>query len=421
MNHALLRRAFAASCTALALVVPAPAHAETYTGADFTTLTRQSIDVVRMQHYRLQGQMQRDQSEFFYEATLRWMPGTRFQLYDGRVQEAPLERLGGGYWWGEGHPRTGTAFFSAFQMDAGIAAAGTQSDAVIFDGLLLTGAAYEGLSVAVGVRAGFTAGMTEDGQFTDGGEIAVPYRPGAPGDAIPEGAGEKKDKLRFGGFVASVQHAEGISLGAVLDQAKVGSGEVIAAVLALVQPASLIERAGARDLGVPGLGLNRISSDIDYYGDQLEATRARVAQGLPAPPRKLSAPLYEVPFVVDDLAAIGLRVRAVTQVSPDPLFRLAELGYAYRGDPLRLGGRAVGFRRGDAFVGSGEAFAGIGKKASAEAGGFSVTASYSYNVPDSVTFFAIPNASVYGFQITVGPEELARPIVPLVTRQRSAE
>ncbi|MBI3201036.1 MAG: hypothetical protein HYZ29_05780 [Myxococcales bacterium] len=421
MSRSLAQRGLAATCTIIALSLPAPAGAETYTGADFTTLARQSIDVVRMQHYRLQGQMDRDQSEFFYEATLRWMPNTRFQLYDGRVVKAPLERLGGGYWWGEGHPRTGTAFFSAFQMDVGIAAAGSNSDAVIFDGLLLTGAAYHGLSVAVGVRGGFTAGMTGDGQFTDGGEVAVPYRPGAPGDAIPEGAGAKKEKLRFGGFVTSIQHAEGFSLGAVLDQTQVGSGELIAAVLAQVQPVALVERAGLRDVGVPGLGLNRISEEIDYYGDQLEATRARVEQGLPAPPRKLSAPLYEVPFVIDDLASIGLRVRAVTQVSPDPLFRLAELGYAYRGDIFRVGGRAVGFRRGDAFVGSGEAFAGYGVKGSAKSGGWALTGSYSYNVPDSVTFYSIPNASVYGFQLTVGPEELARPIVPLVARERSAK
>ncbi|MCK6536574.1 MAG: hypothetical protein L6Q84_26685 [Polyangiaceae bacterium] len=140
---------------------------------------------------------------------------------------------------------------------------------------------------------------------------------------------------------------------------------------------------------------------------------------MPAPPRKLSAPIYEIPAVVDDLATLGIRLRAVTQVSPEPLLRLAEVGYAYRGDPLRVGGRAVGFRRGDAYVASGEGFAGFGTTATEDSPGFSVTASYSYNVPDSVTFYAIPNASVFGLQFTAGPEELARPIIPLVKRAKN--
>lgn len=371
-----------------------------------------------MQHYRLQGQMERDQTEFAYEGVLRTM-SARFQLNDGRVVTGQLERIGGGYWWGHGHPRTGVAFFSAAQMDVGIAETGKVADAIVFDGLLLTGVAYEGLSAAVGLRGGFISGMTADGQFTSGDAGAISYRPGAPGNAIPQPSGGKVEKLRFGGVVTAVEHAEGVSLGAVLDRASAGSSGFLAAMLALVQPAALMERAGARDFGVPGLGLNRISEEIDYYGDTLSATRDRVAQGLPAPPRRLSAPIYEIPAVVDDLATLGIRLRAVTQVSPEPLFRLAEVGYAYRGDPLRVGGRAVGFRRGDSYVASGEGFAGFGTTATEDSPGFSVTASYSYNVPDSVTFYAIPNASVFGLQFTAGPEELARPIIPLVKRAKN--
>lgn len=409
-----MRRATPCGVLAGLVVLGAPraARAETYTGADFTTLARQSIDVLRMQHYRLQGQMRRDQSEFAYEAVLRSM-AARFQLNDGRVASGHLERIGGGYWFGSGKPRTETAFFSAAQMDAGVAAMGA-SDAIVWDGLLLAGVAHEGLSAAVGLRGGFTAGMTADGQFASG-EVGISYRPGAPGNAIPQPEGEKVTKFRFGGIVTAVEHAEGVSLGAVLDRS-LGGSSFLAAVLALVQPSELMERAKARDFGVPGIGLNRIAPEIDYYGDQLEQTRAQIAQGLPAPPRELSAPIYEVPILVDDLAAIGLRVKAVVQASPEPLFRLGELGYAHKGSVVRAGGRAIAFRRGEDFVGSGEAFAGFGPLHTKSSSGWSVTASYSYNVPDSVTFYAIPNASVFGLQFTVGPEELARPIVPLVTR-----
>lgn len=412
------RALLAMSCVATALVAaPHAARAETYTGADFTTLARQSIDVLRMQHYRLQGQMQRDESEFAYEAVLRSM-AAKFQRNDGRVATGHLERIGGGYWFGTGQPRSGTAFFSAAQMDAGIAAMGA-SDAIVWDGLLLAGVAHEGLSLAVGVRGGFTSGMTADGQFA-AGETGISYRPGAPNNAIPQPEGESVTRFRFGGFVTSVQHAEGVSVGAVLDRTLGGEG-FLAAVLALAQPAELMERLKARDFGVPGIGLNRISSEIDYYGDRLEQTRAQVAQGLPAPPRKLSAPLYEVPVVIDDLAAIGIRVKGVVQASPEPLFRLGELGYSLRGSAVRAGGRAIAFRRGEVYVGSGEAFAGVGTSHSSESSGWSATVSYSYNVPDSVTFYAIPNAMVWGLQFTVGPEELARPIIPLVTRKGAAK
>ncbi|MCC6649217.1 MAG: hypothetical protein IT374_27065 [Polyangiaceae bacterium] len=386
--------------------------AEAYTGADFTTLARQSIDLMRMQHYRLQGQMAIDRSQFFAESTGRFMKA-RVRLNDGTELDAVLERLGGGYWWGGGRPRTGFAWFSAFQSDVGVATtAHKAADAVIYDGLLFAGVAYHGLTVGAGVRGGFTSGMDANGEFTlrsNTGASAASPRAGAPGDALlPTLGRERVDRFRFGGVVTTVEHVEGLSLGAVLDGSVASSP--LAAVRALAQPEPLLRRAGLRALGVPSLGVDRVAPGIDYYSDAFEAGKKAAAQGLPRPALPAKA-LWEVPFVVDDLASVGLRVRAVTQIAPTTQFRLAELGWSQRDHVVRAGGRGVGFRRGDALVAGGEVFVGAGTS-SPDHQDFAITLSYSYNVPDSVTFFPIPNAQVWGFQATFGPRQLGRPLVP---------
>jgi hypothetical protein len=399
--------------------MPLSAAAETYTGAEFTTLARQSIDVMRMQHYRLQGQMAIDRSQFFLESTGRFLKA-RIRLNDGKEMDAVLERLGGGYWWGDGHPRTGFAWFSAFQSDVAIATTAKKAaDAVIYDGLLFAGIAYQGLTVGAGVRGGFTSGMDADGAFTlhSNTDSAVSSRPGAPSNAIlPTQARAPVDKFRFGGFVATIEHAEGVSLGAVLDRS-IDTSPLTAA-RALFQPEPLMRRLHLRSFGVPGVGIDRIVPGVDYYNDAFEAARQAAAQGLPAPTPSANA-TWEVPFVIDDLASIGLRVRTVTQVAPSTLFRLGEVGWSQSDQVLRAGGRMVGFRRGDKYVAAGEAFVG-GRVWSMEHGDSAITISYSYNVPDSVTFFPIPNAHVWGFQWTVGPEQFGRPLVPMLTRAAPA-
>ncbi len=415
-------RVWAGGCVAVAtLAAPRPVAAEAYTGRDFTTLARQSIDVMRMQHYRLQGQMAIDRSQLFVESTGRFMKA-RIRLNDGNEMDAVLERLGGGYWWGDGNPRTGFAWFSAFQSDVGVATtANKAADAVIYDGLLFAGIAYHGLTVGAGVRGGFTSGMDADGGFTlktNTGGAAVSPRTGAPSDAIlPTRGRERVDKFRFGGFVTTVEHAEGLSLGAVLDRSF--GAETLAAARALVQPEPLMRRLQLRSLGVPSLGVDRIAPGIDYYSDGFEAARQAAARGLPSPSASTRA-MWEVPLAIDDLASVGLRVRAVAQVAPRPLFRLGEVGWTPREKVLRAGGRALGFRRGDGVVAGGEVYIGAGTHSDPRSD-VAVTLSYSYNVPDSVTFFPVPNAQVWGVQFTLGPRQLGRPLVPMLMQPSTTE
>lgn len=388
-----------------------PARAETFSGPEFTALARQSIDLMRAQHYRIKGQLDRDVSDYFYEATVRYAPGMRFVNNDGVLADGGLERLGGGYWFGTGKPRTGVAFFSTAQLDAAIADGRSDhgfKDAMIFDGILMAGMSAKGFTLMGGARGGFTAGLDRSGRF------ALTQQAAATPDT------ERRTDFRFNGWVFNFEQAEGLSLGAVLgdavsqDVAGAASRQrVLAAVRGLLQPESLMRRAGIRAFGAPAVGVDRIDGGIDYYGDI-----ARRASGT-NPSR---APLVEVPVLVDDLASVGIRVRAVTQVSPRPLFRLAELGYVRWTDGLHGGGRTVVFRSADRYVGSGEAFVGYTLTTTEKKGDGSsappvaATLSYSYNVPDTVTFFPVRDAHVIGLQFTVGSPLLARPIVPLVAR-----
>ncbi|MBI4815152.1 MAG: hypothetical protein HY791_02765 [Deltaproteobacteria bacterium] len=211
----------------------------------------------------------------------------------------------------------------------------------------------------------------------------------------------------------------------------------------LGRPEKLAQRLGLSPWLTPLLGLARYAAGVDYYRDLAEGAETVADAG-----RAPSA--YEVQLGVDDLFQLGLGLKAGAQVSPTPLRRLAQLEFhngfyvditEHTSASVVGGLRALIFRRGARYVPSTDAYlalglsAAFGEEASSSneleevgepdsnwrvrpAASYWVTASYSYNSPDSVTFFPIPDAHVIGLQLVVGALELARPLVPIVSPRK---
>jgi len=208
----------------------------------------------------------------------------------------------------------------------------------------------------------------------------------------------------LGGLVGQVER--------IREQGQSEVNQTLAALRAMAQPYDLIRKALPKKAGLPGLGLNRYAEGLDYYGDRFKGMQNAVANGepLPATPTKAT---YEVPFVWDRIAGTPFSSRVVTQVQPDPLFRLAELSAVAQSELFRGGARAMVFRRGEGYTGSVDTFGGVHMGSKGGDAGFSFTLSYSYNSPDMATFLPLPNAHVIGMQLMMGLPEAMPPPVPI--------
>ena len=407
----------------LASLTPARARADTYSGPEVVSLAHQTVDVMRLHQLVLKTQMDRDEVAGFFSDVIGRYQFARFAGADGQSYAGTLGRVSGNVGFGGGHPYSEGAWMTGYSLDIAVVDVNGGYQARDIDGLVYVGGAYHGFEATAGLqfRSGWQGLDTQNRFLIGSGNPAASggsgmFRPGAPPALVQSRTPQiAKDPTPTAAGIVSIHHAEGVSLGTVFGNLEqIGPDGVasqktgITAVRALLQPERLLRRADLRKLGAPLLGFDALAPEIDYYGDRYAATRDALNTGAKAPLRP-TLPTYEIPFGVDDLASLGIHVRAVTQVSPTPLFRLIQLGWVTRTEHLDLAARALTFKRGDRFTPSLEAFAAYGGKWGL------VGLSYSYNVPDSSTFFPVPNASVIGLQFAFGARWMARPMVPLVT------
>ncbi len=387
---------------------------------------------MRMHTHVMKNQLALDEAPFFFEMTIRSTPAT-FQVPDGRTAKVGLTRWGLSAGGGFGQPTTGVAAFAGVQGDYVLTTAFPEAfkkaevvfgtaQVVLYGGVAVHGFQLSGgLYLDAGVQ-----GVSEDGYLMAPDHQPERYRPGSPMGQGAEGAQSGRSAYFF-----SFTQAEGLTLGGALGQAKqdveaaASEGkQVLAALRAELAPARLIDRFELREaLGVPGVGLDRYAEGVDYYGDRyasLKDAANRAAAGLPTEGVIESIPANtQLPVFVEDIAALGFRLRVVTEVQPTVRFRSAEVGYQYLGEEVKIGLQAQTFRRAEALTGSGEVYAAVRPEAFKYASIFAIpwiTISYSYNTPDATTFLPIPNAHVFGVQWVYGPPEMGRPLIPLIPR-----
>lgn len=375
------------------LLATAARAAAPVTGDDFDQLAAGAVNVMRLHQWTAKAQMDRDEVARVYEASIRSMRAD-FLDEDGNVIESDLARFLHTNWFGKGNPRTGDAWFAGMQLDAAIIGSGSLGSLPLNgQGLLFAGAAHHGWQGSVSVRGDWRQGVTADGSFVQG--LLVDS-----GDDTGSGGA---------GLILSVQHVEGAAFGAVIDERgarlRGDRDDVLSAVRALLQPEAAMERAGARDVGVPLISIERIGAGLDPW--------AEAAPGAPAPP------VYQLPLALDDIGRLGLRVRVTPELAPSPGLRLAEGGFSWIGRHLAVAGRAGAWQTGGDWAASGEACASyIATMQDSGDEGLVASLSVAHNVPDTATFFAIPDATVWGLSFTYGPLELTRAAVPVLASQR---
>jgi len=413
------------------------AAAEPFTVFTLRPYLNNEINGLQLNHLFLQSLFALDATPLTFGAGIRAAPATYLRT-DGGTTKAGLGKAIYVLSFGVGQPRTGFALFGGLNLStvrpsgfpnvlgqsgdshSFIAAGGTS--AVFFAGL-----SYEGLALELAVHdkvqdydadgAGRFVGGGCSKEWGCGGR---PVRSGAPVPAAPVSTHTKDENL-----LLSIEDVRGYSAGVLLStihSVSDAGGEVAKRALAgfrtLAQPRSLASQA----LGSVGAGLNGYDPALDYYGDDLALQNAAASRGDPPPPTRKKS-IYEVPLVSDNVAGTGINGRVVLQAWPNPLFRLAEVGYSVQGRGSSIvpqtGARVKMFRRSDAYVPSVDAYAGIfwmfDKNESTDAAsGLSVYLSYSYNSPDSLTFVPMPDAHVLGVQMVYGNPMGLPPPVPII-------
>lgn len=357
-----------------------------------------------------------------------------FVLNDGRtLHGGRLSRVGISVGGGLGKPRSGLAVFAGLTMDlAGVAWKNSgQGDPADFgtnagDGIGYLGLAAHGFALTGGARIRSKLSQLDiNDQFTTGMDTPI-YRQGTPA-GVRDTTRDSQEKEIQRGYVFNLYHAEGVSLGAVVEQFKsaVESGAQqettrFTALRGLIQPEELMKRIDLRQLGVPSLGLDRFAAGVDYYGDTYKDIRRAAEQGTALPAASTKS-MYELPIGVYDIAALGFRAVFTPELYPNPRFRSLEVGWTFRSPNYTelhinfdLGARGFAFYRGDGYTGGGEGFVagGVGK--------YHFAFSASYNAPGSSNFFPIPDTVVYGVQAIIGPVDMARPLIPMIGQARDA-
>lgn len=311
------------------------------------------------------------------------------------------------------------AFGAAGGSDPVERVAGGGGSAIFF-----LGAATRGVALEAGVffnGSGYQ--MNSQGYFGSGCSVAwgcpTDVRPGTP-DFV---AANQAASVEYGrrAFLLNAEHKGGHSMAALVRETitgtdpreTTGARTGLSALRGLSQPYDLFPRT----IGLLGAGFNSYGRDVDYYGDDVAAVRQAADAGREVP-GWLDKPLFEIPLVGDQLAETGALARVTFQVLPTPLFRLAEAGWADDFEVsdhalFQAGARARVFRRGLRYAPGADAFAGLFKVSRKHAGrGFSGYLSYAYNTPDPISFPAVPDAHVLGFQFVAGNPIALPPPVP---------
>ncbi|HEY2409127.1 MAG TPA: hypothetical protein VGI10_24145 [Polyangiaceae bacterium] len=410
------------------VTVASRARAETYSGPEVVSLAHQTIDVMRIYQQTLNAQLNVDRVVPFYGDGIARETPARLQLADTRTVSGQLVRssiaLGGG----SGQPKTGNAFLLSFVTDEAVAQSSSQQyQATDLNLFVSAGGAWHGLLATAGLKfdSGWS-GLDSQNRFslstTTAAGAPPQFRPGTPPQFADLGTPSVavRRKGAYSG-VLTLEHREGFSLGTVLGEVDsvapdgtITRKTALTTLRGLVKPEDLWKRLELSKYGVPLTGLDVIARDVDYYGDRYRATRQALLAAAPVPqaPR---LPTYEIPLGLDDIGELGLHVKAIGQVSPTPLFRGAEGGWAKTIGNFDGAARAFTFRRAASYTESVEIAARY-----LFGGWFGLGASYSYNTPDASTFFPIPNASVFGVQVSIGPAFMIRPIVPIAVKPEPA-
>jgi hypothetical protein len=266
------------------------------------------------------------------------------------------------------------------------------------EGIAFVGVAGYGLQVAYDyfVKYAFD-GLDAYGNY-GGAAIAT------DGSYAP-GAGSTGTGLAGNALVA--YHESGASL--IYTRRQRSNGETATTVRAQLQP--LKQWLDAR-FGLPMIALQRIPDRIGEGDTTNAAASFRDPGG--------AGGATDTELGSDNLLDAGVRAHAVFRASPTFAFRRAELGKYTDVGRATLAARAFAFDRGDSVLAGLDAFVQYAfsraGRAREESVGIPIamSASYSYNSPDSSTFVPLPYAHVFGLQFVLGVPEIAKPLVPIV-------
>jgi hypothetical protein len=416
--------------------------AESFDATTLAAVIGQNVNVMAAHQRLLRAQSVTGFQGLYYGIAGRVAPAS-YPMSDGTVEEGGLARnllaVGGLFGPREFNVYGGLQLDWATASDfpnpfSPIGDNGNRGSVIAGAGELMfhAGVAFQGVSVAGGWLLQVSEYDADPaGRFIRNGypdPNARQFRPGAPSSVT------ELSRTTHSTYFTNIDYDEGYSLGALIGKAKEikETGEqttktTVSAIQALAQPFRLARQLGLPEaVGLPGIGLNRYAPEVDYYGDRFNDVKDAIANGGAQPPTREDA-IYEIPVVSNDLGGLPVYTRLVTQVSPTPLFRLAEVGASAESPFFRAGARAMMFRRGDSYTGAFDSYAGVfvstetmreeikkeGGDEMEGAYGLSALLSYSFNSPDSSTFVPLPNAHVIGISVMVGLPEALPPPVPI--------
>lgn len=396
-----------------------------YTAPDVAPYLRSDTTALLSNHYLLQSMFALDAAPSTVGLGVKLTPAD-LAVANGDVASGALTKWNTVAMVGGGKPTTGAAWFAGVNYAHLVSTAfpnllkdarGERPETIVSFGggsaVLFAGGAVQGVAAEVGLflnGADYTSNT--EGGFGEGCPRSFgcePSRPGAPFD--PVGAGESLEVTRRS-LLLNVEHHGGHQLSALVSEQELASAGRQATrggltlLRALSQPYDLFPEA----VGLLGAGLDTISPDVDFYGDDA----ARVRRGAPAEGKRL----WQVPLVGDRLADTGLLARVTLQAAPVPALRLVEAGWA---DDvpladrtwLQAGARARLYRRDTTYRPSADAYAGLFvADADHDGRGFSAWATAAYDSPDPLVFPAVHDATVLGLQVTLGNPTAMPPPVP---------
>ena len=409
-----------------------PARAtETFDAFTYSSLVNQNVNVMAANDRLLRAQDLVNYDGMYFGIASRGAPA-KYRMSDGTTLDGGVARvllaLGG-----RSAILPNLAVYGGLQLD--------HASASDFPNVFATSGSSEGKGekvVGFFSEAVIHGGISFDGIGLTGGVLAQTMRYDADpaGRFVPYGYPDNEDRSFRAGTPALVRARQGeqqtqwnyfvnlaydrdYSLGALFSEVEQrteqGQSEVqrtLTALRAMAQPRELLSGISSSAMGFPGVGLNRYAPGVDYYGDRFEGLQRAVRDVAPIPPTRDKA-LYEAPLIWDRILGSPVSARFVPQFSPELLFRLADLSASFQADIFEAGARAMVFRRGDAYTGAGDLYAGVYLTEPEARQGYSFNVSYSYNSPDSATFLPLPNAHVLGLGFMFGLPEAMPPPVPI--------
>lgn len=364
----------------VAAFVGVVAHAlEPWSETDLTEATEEALEVLPWHQYVVRTALKADKAPNAIELSIAGAPG-RFELPDGSEEAGSLQRWGMGLGFGFGRPRTGFSMFAGGMADYALVQGPQMFSSSGTLGMAANAMGYGGIAVK-----GWT--------LTAGALARQPlaFASGVGGSPVPLSVQT----------LYSLYNQEGVALGAIRGENGLGE-QVFQSLAGQVRPEKLLEKSDLRRFGVFALGLTRVAEGLDIYH---EATSDAD-----------SPAMYEVPLAADDIGESGFRVSVVPQVAPLPTVRRALAGYVHHSDKLVVGGQGGLLNRGGGIEPSVQVYAAFRPewfKYFSIYGVPRIAVSYSYNVPDPVSFFPISHVHVVGIQYVYGREEFARPLLPI--------